>query len=173
MTTVAPPITWWQDDPQRLRAECAELTAAAPGLQWDADGPGRWHGEVPLWPFDRPQPAGLPSLVGGRPLGVEMVCTPPHPMLAPFVFPVSVELPIHALGDADWHLLPNGALCLFRGTAWWDPERLVASLVPKISGWYVEFHLMMAKRLRRMPDRGVDRDDQLDAIINQDPGSTP
>jgi hypothetical protein len=88
--------------------------------------------------------------------------------MAPLVLPRSVKLPMRALGDADWHLLPDGALCLFRGDPWWDPERLVASLVPKISGWYIEFHLMMAERLWRMPDRGVDRDDRLDAIINRD-----
>jgi hypothetical protein len=173
MTTDAPSITWWQDDPQRLHAECEALRAAAPGLTWNADGPGRWHGEVPLWPFGRPQPTGLPSLVGNRPLSVEVICSAAYPMMAPFVFPVSVEPPIGALGYTEWHLLPHGALCLFRGTAWWDPARLIASLVPKISGWYIEFHLMMANRLRWMPDCGVDCDGGLDGIIDQDPDSDP
>ena len=122
MTAAAPPITWWQDDLQRLHTECgAEHGGARSPVGRRRSGR---HGEVPLWPFDRPQPPGLLSLVGDRPLDVEVLCRPAHPMLVPFVFPYSVELPIHALGDADWHLLPNGALCLFRGAAWWDPERL-------------------------------------------------
>ncbi|MFI5913163.1 hypothetical protein [Dactylosporangium sp. NPDC051541] len=163
----AAPITWWQDDEQRLLAECVALAAAAPDLRWEPKGPGYWRGAVPLWPFDRPQPEGLPALVGGRPLEVAVLCRPPHPMVPPIVVPYSVTPPTRALGYASWHLLPSGALCLVRGTAWWDPQRLIASLVPKISGWYIEFQLMMAGLLDEMPARGVDRDDGLDALIDR------
>ena len=151
-------IRWWQEDPVRFAAECAAMKEAAPDLRWSDEGLGGWSGEVPLWPFPRTPPRSLSDLVKGRRVQVTVACWPAHPMLAPLVRP-HVELPIEALGLNTWHLLPNGALCLFRGTSWWDPARLVADLVPKISGWYIEYHLMMSRRIDRMPDRGIDGDD--------------
>jgi hypothetical protein len=183
MPPVAAPIAWWQDDPGRLDAECAAMAEAAPDLNWvdarfaatanaaaartwfDA-ATGGWFGEVPLWPFDRPRPRGLGDLVGGRPLLVAVQCWPVHPMMAPIVTPLGVPLPLEALGLNTWHLVPSGALCLFRGDAWWDPASLVAELVPKISGWYIEYHLMMRGCITRMPDRGVNVDDALDQVID-------
>jgi hypothetical protein len=167
MTAPAPEaITWWQDDPERLDAELMAMGEAAPQLEWFDEGLGGWHGEVPLWPFERPQPRGLERLVGQRPLSVRVFCRPVHPMMAPIVRPLGVDVPLEALGYNTWHLLPSGSLCLLRGTAWWDPARLVADLIPKISGWYIEYHLMKRECLKRMPDRGVDLDDALDAVID-------
>lgn len=157
-------IRWWQDDPGRLAAECAAMKEAAPDLRWSEEGLGGWSGEVPLWPFGRNPPRGLTDLVKDQRLHVKVTCWPAHPMLAPLVRP-RVDLPIVALGQNTWHLLPNGALCLFRGTSWWDPARLAADLVPKISGWYIEYHLMIRHCIDQMPDPGVDIDDRLDRTI--------
>lgn len=159
-------ITWWRDDRERLDAEVAAMEEAAPRLKWSEQRLGGWCGEVPLWPFGRPRPRGLERLVAGRPLSVRVSCWPVHPMVAPMVRPLGVDVPPEALGYNTWHLLPDGSLCLFRGTAWWDPARLVADLIPKISGWYLEYHLMKRGCLRRMPDRGVDVDGALDAVID-------
>lgn len=167
MTAPAPEaITWWRDDPERLDAELAAMKEVAPRLEWSEKGLGGWRGEVPFWPFKRSRPRELERLVGRRPLSVQVSCSPAHPMMAPMVRPLDVEVPLEALGYNTWHLLPNGSLCLFRGTAWWDPARLVADLIPKISGWYIEYHLMKRECLQRMPDRGVDLDDALDAVID-------
>jgi hypothetical protein len=157
-------IRWWQDDPRRFAAECAAMEKAAPDLRWSDKGLGGWSGAVPLWPFGRTPPRGLADLVENQPLQVTVTCWPAHPMLAPLVFP-DVEPPIEALGLNTWHLLPSGALCLFRGTSWWDPARLAADLVPKISGWYIEYHLMMRRCIHQMPDRGIDADDRLDQVV--------
>ncbi|GAA1033665.1 hypothetical protein GCM10009557_36130 [Virgisporangium ochraceum] len=166
MTTTRPPvITWWEDDPRRLAAELAAMEVAAPGLLWDTAGAGGWQGEVPLWPFDREEPRCLGELVEGKLLHVEINLKPAHPMLFPLVFP-KVPLFPDTLGDPDWHLAPIGSLCLFRGTAWWDPTTLVADLIPKISGWYLEYRLMRRGRIERMPDRGIDRDPELDRLVD-------
>lgn len=146
------------------------MFTAAPGLEWFAGDISGWRGEVPLWPFERPQPPGLDCLVGGRPFSVKISCMPAHPMVAPLVTPRNVSVPPHGLGLNKWHSLPGGALCLFLGAAWWDPRTLAAELVPKISGWYIEYHLMMQGRIVRMPDRGFDRCDALDEIIDECPG---
>lgn len=166
MTAEPSEITWWEDDPGRAEAERTAMATAAPDLKW-LPKRGGWKGEAPLWPFAGPQPVGLLDLVGNRKLTVEVICEPVHPMVQPTVTPHGVELPPEALGRTEWHLEPSGALCLFRGTSWWDPARLVASLIPKISGWYVEYHLMMLGCLEEMPDRGVDLVDTYDDLIRR------
>jgi hypothetical protein len=158
--------SWWQDEPGRLVAEQAAMTAAAPNLVWLANEPsGGWQGIVPLWPFSRPQPAGLLELLGGQPLKVRVICGHAFPMVEPIVWPLSVEVPFHALGWTKWHVSPSGTLCLLQESAQWDPSSTAADLVPKISGWYIEYRLMADGHIEAMTEHGIAQDDSLDELI--------
>lgn len=158
-------IPWWEDDQLRLDSERATMYAMAPGLCWLYESPGFWLGEVPLWPFSRPRPPKLEPFVGHKPLLVKIVPGQAYPMVAPLVWPQNLNIPAGARGWTDWHLLPSGALCLLQGTASWNPSTLAADLVEKISGWYIEYHLMRKGRITRMTDNGIANDDSLDRFI--------
>ena len=166
MNRTCHPRSWWQDEPTRLAAEQASMTAAAPGLVWLPDEPsGGWQGNVPLWPFSRPEPPGLLPLLGGLPLEVRIVCGHAFPMVEPSVRPVSVEVPFHALGWTNWHVTPDGALCLLQESAQWNPAAAAADLIPKISGWNIEFWLMANGYIDAMTVRGIAADDAHDALL--------
>jgi hypothetical protein len=159
-------MPWWLDDPARVESERAAMFAVAPGLIWRFEGSGGWIGHVPLWPISRRQPRGVAALVGHQAFEVEISCGPAYPMVEPLVRP-EMDLPVTALGWTEWHLLPNGSLCLLQDNASWDPSALVAELVPKISGWYIEYHLKSAGYIRRMTKYGIAVDDSLDALLNE------
>jgi hypothetical protein len=166
MTTTAPARSWWQDEPGRLAAERAAMAVAAPDLVWLASEPsGGWQGTVPLWPFGRPEPPGLRVLLDGRPLEVRIVCGHAFPMVVPSIRPLSVEVPFQALGWTSWHVAPDGTLCLLQESTQWDPSGAVADLVPKISGWHVEFWLMKGGHTEAMTERGIADDDSLDGFL--------
>lgn len=158
-------ITWWQEDAVRLRSELADMFAKAPDLIWRQEGSGGWTGHVPLWPFDRRQPRGVAALVRGRPFEVTIQCRPAHPMVVPFVWPENVQPSIGELGWTEWHLLPNGSLCLLQGNADWSPSAHGAELIQKISGWYIEYHLKLNGYIDRMTEYGIAQDDSLDSIL--------
>jgi hypothetical protein len=159
--------SWWQDEPRRLAREQAAMIAAAPDLAWLPEEPsGGWQGTVPMWPFNRPQPRGLNGLLGSKQLEVRIVCGHAFPMVEPLVRPLSVEVPWQALGWTSWHVAPDGSLCLFQASAQWDPSSPVADLIPKISGWYIEYHLMLAARIEAMTESGLAADDSLDVLIS-------
>jgi hypothetical protein len=160
-------LAWWQDDPARLESEWAAMFAVAPGLVWRFEGSGRWIGHVPLWPFSRRQPLGVASLVARRAFAVKIVCSPAYPMVEPRVWPTEIEPPVTALGWTEWHLLPSGALCLLQDNTSWDPSALAADLVPKISGWYIEYHLKSAGYIKRMTEHGIAIDDSLDFLLDE------
>jgi hypothetical protein len=86
-------------------------------------------------------------------------------MVEPRVWPKNVSLPVIALGWTAWHLLPSGALCLLQGGASWDPSAQAADLIEKISGWYLEYHLMRKRRITRMTESGIAKDDSLDRLL--------
>ena len=160
--------SWWQDEPGRLAAEFAAMTAAAPDLAWlHSEASGGWQGTVPLWPFSRPQPAGLLALLGGQRLEVRIICGHAFPMVEPTVRPLSVEIPFQALGWASWHVTPSGALCLLQESAQWNPSSAVADLVPKISGWHIEFCLMRGEHIEAMTECGIAEDDSLDELLDE------
>jgi hypothetical protein len=159
-------VTWWQDDPARLESERAAMYAVAPALVWQFEGSGRWTGHVPLWPIPRRQPSGVTTLVRHRPFAVEIACLAAHPMIQPLVWPTEINPPVDALGWTEWHLLPNGALCLLQGNSSWDPSALAAELVPKISGWYIEYHLKRAGYITHMTEYGIASDDSLDSLLD-------
>jgi hypothetical protein len=166
MSLTDPARSWWQDEPTRLAAEKAAMTAAAPDLTWLSGEPsGGWQGTVPFWPFSRPQPYGLPALLGGQPLEVQIICGHAFPMVEPRVRPLSVEVPVQALGWATWHVSPDGTLCLLQESAQWDPSGTTADLVPKISGWHIEFWLMKGGHIEAMTEYGIAQDDSFDELL--------
>jgi hypothetical protein len=159
--------SWWQDEPDRLAAEQAAMAVAAPHLAWvNSEPSGGWQGTAPLWPFCRPQPAGLSELVGG-PLAVRVICGHAFPMVEPAVRPLSVGVPFRALGWTSWHVTPTGMLCLLQESAQWDPSSPAAALVPKISGWHIEFWLMRAGHVETMTECGISEDDILDGLLDE------
>lgn len=160
-----PAISWWQEDPARLNSERAALYAVAPDMVWRQEGSGLWTGRVPLWPIPRRQPSGVAALVRGRTFEVTIESRHAHPMVVPFVWPENITPPVIALGWTEWHLLPNGSLCLLQKNSSWDPSWLAAELIPKISGWYIEYHLMRSGYIDSMTDRGIADDDSLDALL--------
>jgi hypothetical protein len=162
--------SWWQDEPERLAREQEAMRAAAPDLAWLPGEPsGGWQGKVPVWPFARPEPAGLARLLNGQALEVQIVCGHAFPMVEPEVWPLSVEVPSRALGWTNWHVAPGGSLCLLQASAQWDPADTTAELVPKISGWHIEYHLMVRGLIQAMTEQGLEADDSLDNLLN-DPG---
>lgn len=160
------PRSWWQDEPERRAAEIAAMKAVAPDLAWqDAEPSGGWKGTVPLWPFTRPEPPGLLTVVGGRPLEVHITCGHAFPMVEPAVRPVSVDVPSEALGWTNWHVAPDGTLCLLQESAQWDPASATAELIPKVSGWYIEFCLKKGEHIEAMTISGIAEDDSLDGLL--------
>jgi hypothetical protein len=166
MKLTDPARSWWQDEPGRLAAEQAAMTAAAPDLTWLSSEPsGGWQGTAPLWPFDRPRPSGLLALLGGRPLEVRIICGHAFPVVEPSARPLSVDVPFQALGWTNWHVSPDGTLCLLQESAQWDPSSAAAGLVPKISGWHIEFWLMCGGHIDAMTVCGIAQDDSLDGLL--------
>jgi hypothetical protein len=168
MSRAEPARSWWQDEPGRLAAEQAAMAAAAPDLVWLADEPsGGWRETVPLWPFTRPQPPGLLAVLGGQPLEVRIICGHAFPMVEPRVRPLTVEVPFQVLGWTQWHVAPDGTLCLLQESAQWDPSSAAADLIPKISGWNVEFWLMKGGQIGAMTECGIAKDDSLDGLLTE------
>ncbi len=159
--------SWWQDEPWRLAREQEAMRVAAPDLAWLPGEPsGGWQGKVPVWPFARPEPTGLAGLLGGQALEVRIVCGHAFPMVEPEVRPLSVEVPSGALGWTSWHVAPGGSLCLLQASAQWDPAATASELVPKISGWYIEYQLVVRGLIQAMTEHGLEADGSLDILID-------
>jgi hypothetical protein len=168
---------WWADEPRRLTLETAAMVVAAPELRWDGTllsyrgrPCGGWRGRVPLWPFDRPQPFRLAELVRPEQRQVEIRCAEAHPMVVPTIRPTGIRLPDAALGWHDWHLTLTGGLCLLQEATAWRPGDPVAQLVPKISGWLVEFGLIQRGLISAMTEYGIQADLTLDPILFEEFG---
>jgi hypothetical protein len=168
MSRTDPARSWWQDEPDRLTAEQAAMGVAAPGLTWLPSEPsGGWQGLVPLWPFSRPEPPGLLALLGGQPLKARIICGHAFPMVEPSVRPLSVEVPFEVRGWTNWHVTPEGTLCLLQESAQWDPSGTAAELIPKISGWHLEFWLIKGSHIEAMTECGMAEDDSLDGLLTE------
>lgn len=159
--------SWWEDDPDRLDRERVAMAAAAPELVWLDDEPsGGWEGPVPLWPFERSVPEGVQKLTSGTPLVVRIVCGHAYPMVEPAVYPLGIDPPYVAFGWSAWHLLPNGGLCLLRDAVMWNPEETASALIPKVSGWHLEYLLMLNKRIDAMTESGLAVDESIDSLFD-------
>ena len=110
-------IDWTIRDAARLRRDLADVAEFSADLQFEAPDAtsdscaqhGRWTGQLPVWPFDRPEPAGLGTLV---PFGLKVLvaCRAAHPMVAPLVVPLDPRPDIREHSVHDWHVAPYGNL---------------------------------------------------------------
>lgn len=160
------PVPWWQAEPRRLARDQREVADVFPSLAFFPDGQAGWAGRLPVWPFARPAPQRLAELV---PEGVEVVLAygAAYPIVSPWIFPRDPEpLPLE-LTQGRWHVLGNGALCLFQTQADWDPISSVVDLLRKAAGWRVEYALLKAGVREDMSLSGIVNDDGLDDLVPQ------
>jgi hypothetical protein len=143
----------------------ADVAADLRWLDGDEEASGGWEGPIPLWPFSRPRPTGLETLVDGQPLVVRIVCGHAFPMVEPSIYPQNTDLPNIAFGWTAWHVAPDGALCVLQESAVWDPRGPAAELVPKASGWYLEYQLLRRGLVDAMTESGIVNDDSLDGLL--------
>lgn len=165
MTAVPARVPWWEAEPARLRRDREEVSASFPDLVFVEDGQAGWRGRLPLWPFERVKPAGLDRLTGGQGLSLELRYGAAYPLVYPWIFPLDPEpLPVE-LTQTRWHVLGNGALCLFQTQQDWDPASTVVELLRKAAGWRIEHALLKTGALQDMTTAGIVRDASVDHLV--------
>jgi hypothetical protein len=155
-------LTWMDDEPLRLERELKAMPAAAPRLDWTGE---HWAGELPVWPFDRPESPGLHDYLGGRRFFVEVRYYESFPMVAPLIIPMDPVPPMGVWTMSRWHVAGDGSLCLFQNFTDWDPFCTAADLVPKAAGWFLEYLLMSDGAVDEMTTAGIVADDSLDHLF--------
>lgn len=169
------PVFWHEAEPGRHERDLEEISAFSPDLAFTA-GPGEdlaglphhgvWVGRLPVWPFDRPAPAGLDGLV---PQG--LVCavwySAAHPVLPPRIQPLDPKPEIVERSQHTWHVAPDSTLCLMQSLGSWEPETSVVDLLEKACGWRIEYALMKAGVITEMTLCGIVNDDSLDSLITK------
>lgn len=160
-----PRISWLDAEPRRLALEREAMPPVAPGLSWlDAGG---WEGLLPVWPFTRPQPDGLDDFLGGRRFRVGVEYLESFPMTAPRFLPLDPDPPVGVRSMAQWHVNPDGSLCLLQSAAAWDPMCTAAELVPKAAGWFLEYLLTSDDAIEAMTESGIANDASLDQFFSR------
>ncbi len=158
------PVTWWEALPDRLELELAAMSEAAPDLEWFPDR-GVWQGHLPLWPFARALPNELEAFTTGRRFAVEVQPVQAHPAVAPKYWPLDPEPELVERTQQRWHVNGDGSLCLFQRSVDWSGEEPCAALVPKASGWFLEYLLMKSGSIEAMTVNGIVNDDRLDSLM--------
>lgn len=169
------PILWQEADPARLERDLQEVQQFAPDLTYVepevlGDGTvvhhGYWTGRLPVWPFERAQPAGLDDVV---PVGaeVDVLYAAAHPMLSPRVYVNEPEPGILEWSQHIWHVAPGGSLCFLQTENDWTPATSITDLLAKASGWRVEYALMKAGLVDTMTVCGIVSDDSRDHLVTQ------
>lgn len=168
------PILWFAAEPQRLERDAAEVRALVPGVMYQSANSGSaaavhggWHGVLPTWPFDRPEPSGLSDLLSGGGLEFALLYPAAYPMVPPAVYPVNPVPEIIEQTQSRWHVAPGGALCLLQSEGSWLPEASVTELLVKAAGWRVEYALMKAELLDQMTINGIVSDDSIDHLVSR------
>ncbi|MCR6491129.1 hypothetical protein [Cellulomonas sp. P24] len=166
------PVYWTDVDPRRLARDLADVSAFAPDLDFQAppgvdprtEHHGVWTGVLPVWPFDRPKPAGLDELV---PTGfrVQVECSAAHPVIPPAVFPLDPLPEIAERSQHIWHVAPDGRLCLMQTIGAWRPSDTVSDLLAKACAWRVEYALMKRGALSAMTLDGIVSGNELDDLV--------
>jgi hypothetical protein len=156
--------TWWEDDPERLDLEIADVHGIAPLLTWTAEGAGFFEGPLPLWPFSRPAPKDIADLLD--PFVVRVEYGHAFPAAPPQVLPLSPRPVPTIRGFTQFHVLPSGRLCLLRDADQWYPWSRTSELLLKASGWAVEFALLGADSISQMSVSGIVIDTSYDDAIN-------
>ncbi len=158
-------VRWWQAEPTRLERDRRGIEEAFPDLALTLEGEGYWSGRLPMWPFDRPEPPRLGDLLHGQGLELGLVYTAAYPMVSPNIVPSDPVPLFDELTQTRWHVLGNGALCLFQTQADWDPASSVVDLLRRAAGWRVEYALLKSGVRTDMTLAGIAHDDSLDGLI--------
>ncbi|MDF9277737.1 hypothetical protein P4U43_08040 [Arthrobacter sp. EH-1B-1] len=165
------PVLWTEREPVRLARDQDEVRAFAPLLEYkspaDEDGlpHGGWVGELPRWPFERPQPEALEGLLGAQGLRVLVAYSAAHPMVPPTIYSIDPEPSVWEQTQSAWHVAPGGSLCLLQSDGGWQPEASITELLAKASGWRIEYALMKAGVIDRMSVNGIVSDPSYDHLI--------
>lgn len=166
------PVLWTDCEAGRLARDQDEVRAFAPLLEYnsptDNDLPhGGWFGELPRWPFDRPQPEGLNELLGDDEFRVLVAYSAAHPMVPPTIYSLDPEPTVWEQTQSAWHVAPGGSLCLLQSDGGWQPEASVTELLAKASGWRIEYALMKAEVIDQMSVNGIVSDPTYDYLIKR------
>ncbi|GED08005.1 hypothetical protein [Cellulosimicrobium cellulans] len=172
MSRAPAPIFWPDAEPEILERDLAAISNFAPGLTYEppkTDGGqvehhGRWIGDLPIWPFDRPEPEGLQNLV---PKGVSVVMSysAAHPVLPPRIVVLDPVPELEERTQHRWHVAPGGSLCLLQTEGDWTPETSPVELLFKAAGWRIEYALMKAGVVDSMTTNGIVSDPARDHLI--------
>lgn len=168
------PVYWTDVDPGRLARDRADVRAFAPDLAFETPPGGNpevkhhgvWTGVLPVWPFDRPKPAGLDELVHSG-LRVQVECSAAHPVVPPAVLPLDPLPELAERSQHIWHVAPDGRLCLMQTIGAWRPSDTISDLLEKACAWRIEYALMKAGIVDSMTVGGIVSDGTWDALITQ------
>lgn len=167
------PVMWHEAEAGRLARDIEEINDFAPGLEFEpgpGDGPvphhGRWHGQLPVWPMERPEPDGLSSVVPAG-LTVEIWYSAAYPMLPPAIYPLDPEPTLAERSQHDWHVAPDGSLCLLQTLASWDPRWSIVELLRRACGWRIEYALMKASLVDSMTLCSIVDDESRDRLVSE------
>ncbi len=86
-------------------------------------------------------------------------------MVAPRFVPIDPEPDFRVRTMNAWHVNGDGSLCMFQNSTDWDPWSTAAELIPKASGWFLEYLLLTDRRIERMTETGIVRDASLDHLF--------
>lgn len=167
------PVLWTECEPTRLLRDKREVGEWAPQLEYQvpaADGVsglrhGGWIGELPRWPFERPQPELLDELLGNAELRILVAYSAAYPMVPPTIYSLDPEPTMWERTQAAWHVAPGGSLCLLQSDGWWQPEASITELLLKASAWRIEYAMMKAGVIERMSINGIVTDSSNDHLI--------
>jgi hypothetical protein len=155
---------WIEAEPNRVEAEKATMATTAPDLEWRDDGRG-WEGVAPAWPFERPRPRELDVFLRGRRFRLRVEYLEGFPMAPPRVIPLEPEPDPAVRTQHDWHVNPDGSVCLFQSASDWTGTETAADLVVKAAGWFLEYLLMEAGLIDRMSVNGIANDSVHDHLF--------
>jgi len=165
VSTDGSPRTWWQCEPRRLARDQHEVSSWCPDLQWVAQGAGGWTGQLPRWPFERPEPDGLVALIGKVGMPVFVIYGHGYPMVPPSVFSLDPEPQVTEWTLHRWHVNGDGSLCLLQDDVMWEPRQSVVDLLLKAAGWRIEYALVKAGVVDGMSPNGIVTDGSRDDLI--------
>jgi hypothetical protein len=141
------------------------MAGIAKDLNWSEGPAGGWRGLAPVWPFDRTPPDGFDAFLGGRRFKMAVEYSQAFPMVEPKIWPLDPEPDPLYRTQHDWHVNPDGSLCLLQAATSWTGVETAADLVVKAAGWFLEYLLMEAGVIERMTESGIVNDDSLDHLF--------
>lgn len=163
------PEPWWKSEPHRWERDRNEITDRFPELSWEPDGAGAWEGRLPLWPFERAQPAGLAEWTDSRGLHLRLGYSQAYPMIAPQIYPLEPEPLRVEWTQHRWHVNGDGSLCLLRTPSAWTGREPVTDLLLKAAGWRIEYALLKHGAIEEMTENGIVDDDRHDHLLSTPP----